>query len=202
MLRKSLLSIALFTIAIPALGLDFFREDIEFEIVSDTFKVDGIYYFHNDSSQPINRVLFYPIPIDSLYEEATEIKAVNLADSSDCLVKIQENGFFFSVRLQPYQKGKLQLGYTQKLEGNKAEYILTSTQNWGRSLQEVNYKIEIPESIKIESISYLPDSLETKQDKHIFYYHRKDFMPDENMIIRFEKVMFLLRNGIEICCLR
>ncbi len=186
MRRISLLIITLLTIAVSATGLDFFREDIEFELGSATFKVDGVYYFRNNSSREINRVLFYPIPVDSLYGEAIETKAIALADSSDCLVKVQPNGFFFSIHLKPYQKGRFHLAYTQNLKGKQAEYILTSTQNWGKSLEEVNYQLSIPQNIKIDSISYLPDSLQTKQGKHIFHYHRIDFQPEKNMIIKFE----------------
>ena len=168
-------------------NLEFFREDLDFEIKGNYFHVDGIYYFRNNSDTEIKRLLFYPFPLDSLYGIVDSMQAICLSDSSDCFIKSNEKGFSFKIKIAPNEEEKYRLSYRQKLLGNKAEYILTTTQRWGKPFEEVNYKILLPKDVKLDSLSYFPDSLKTVGDKHIFYYHKINFMPDRNMKIWFEK---------------
>jgi len=125
-------------------NLDFFREDLNLEIKDDYFYVDGIYYFRNTSNEEIKRLLFYPFPIDSLYGTVDSMQAICLFDSSDCMIKTNENGFSFKVHLASKQEQKYRLSYRQELFGNKAEYILTTTQRWGKPFEDVNYRIFLP----------------------------------------------------------
>lgn len=170
------------------LNLDFFREDLDFEIKKNHFCVDGIYYFRNNSAEKITRLLFYPFPLDSLYGKVDSMRAICLSDSSECLIKSNDKGFSFKIMIAPKQEEKYRLSYRQELFGNIAEYILTTTQRWGKPFEEVNYRIFLPTEIKLDSLSYFPDSLQTVENKHIFFYHKENFMPDRNLKILFEKL--------------
>jgi len=169
------------------LNLDFFREDLDFEIKGNYFHVDGIYYLRNNTDKDIKRLLFYPFPLDPLYGIVDSMQAIFLSDSSDCLIKTRENGFSFKVQIASGKAEKYRLSYRQKLLGNKAEYILITTQRWGKPFEEVNYRFFLPKEIKLDSLSYFPDSLKTVGNKHIFYYHKENFMPDRNMKVWFRK---------------
>ena len=168
------------------LDIDFFREDLNFEIKDSYFYVDGIYYFRNNSDTEIKRLLFYPFPRDSHNGIVDSMRAICLIDSSDCITKTGENGFSFRVKLAPHQEQKYRISYRQKLLTNEAEYILTTTQKWRKSFEEVNYKIRLPKDIILDSLSYFPDSLKTVGNKNIFFYHKENFMPDRNMKIWFK----------------
>ena len=167
--------------------LTFFREDINFKIDEEYFYVDGIYYFHNNSGNELKRILFYPIPQDSLYGKVDSIYAVGISDSINKIIKINNKGAFFKVDIIPQGDKKINISYKQKLLGNKAEYILVTTKNWGQPLKIVNYTLDIPKNIIVDSFSYMPDSLKTVSKSHIFYYNKKDFMPKKNMIILFHQ---------------
>jgi len=163
--------------------LEFFREDLNFKIKDNYFYVDGIYFFKNQTSKKIKRVLFYPFPTDSIFGTVDSIKAICLKDSLNKILNSKPNGFLFCVEIESKHIGKYNLCYRQKLLSNKAEYILTTTQLWQKPFEEVNYQLIIPQYIKIDSLSYLPDNVKTVENKCIFYWHKENFMPSKNMII-------------------
>lgn len=176
----------------PHLGfsqaLQFYREDLKFEIRNGFFYVDGIYNFCNNGEKEIQQILFYPFPIDSLYGEVDSVNAFDANKKSfNIITNKTENGVFFNISLKPYGIGKYRISYRQKLLKNKAEYILVTTQKWGVPFDNVIYKLTTPANMKITSISYNPDSIKQIKDKTIYYWNKKDFMPDKNMIVYFDR---------------
>lgn len=161
-------------------NLQFYREDITFEIKDDYFYVDGIYDFCNNGKTEINTSLFYPFPTDSLYAEADSI-------ISDTIVLKSPKGFFFNVKIKPYGVGKYRIQYRQKLLGDKAEYILLTTQKWGVPLERGIYRLIAPTNLKIISFSYPPDQSDEKNNKITYSWNKKDFMPDKNMEFHFSR---------------
>lgn len=168
-------------------GLQFYKEDLTFEIRDNYFYVDGIYHFCNNSNTGINQILFYPFPVDTLYGTidtvfAADVKAgtVNLATNKS------KKGAFFKIMIEPYGIAKYRVFYRQKVEKHKAEYILLTTQKWGKPFENVTYKLIIPEEMKITSLSYTPDSTKTGNEKKVYFWNKNNFMPDKNMVIYFE----------------
>jgi len=168
--------------------LQFYREDITFEIKDGFFYACGIYHFCNNGDKEIQRVLFYPFPIDSLYGEVDTINATDLnAKSLNIIVNKTEKGFLFRVKLRPYGIGKYKISYRQRLLKNKAEYILLTTQKWGIPFESSAYRLVTPADMKVTSTSYIPDSVRQVNDKTIYYWSKKSFMPDKNMIFYFDR---------------
>jgi hypothetical protein len=169
-------------------NLQFYREDLTFEIKEGYFYVDGIYNFCNNSDKMIRQVLFYPFPEDSLFGKVDSIKASDvILKSGNIITQSNDKGFYFKVEINPYGVGKYRISYRQKLLRNKAEYILLTTQKWGKPFENSLYKLIIPDTLKITSTSYTPDSTEHVNQKEIFYWNKKDFMPDKNMIFYFKQ---------------
>jgi len=168
-------------------GLQFYKEDLTFEIKDHYFYVDGIYHFCNNSNKKINQVLFYPFPIDSLYGTVDTVFA---ADVNACTVNLvtnkSEKGAFFKIMIDPYGIAKYRVSYRQKVEKHKAEYILITTQKWGKPFENITYKLIVPEKMKINSLSYTPDSTKTENEKKCYFWNKNNFMPDKNMVIYFE----------------
>ncbi|HOV10235.1 MAG TPA: hypothetical protein PLL90_00575 [Bacteroidales bacterium] len=168
--------------------LQFYREDLTFEIKDGFFYVDGIYNFCNNGDKEIKQVLYYPFPFDSLYGGVDSINAIDVnAKSQKIILNITEKGFLFKIALNPYGIGKYKISYRQKLLKNKAEYILVTTQKWGTPFESSNYKLITSDNMKITSTSYIPDSTKQISDKEIYYWSKKDFMPDKNMIFYFDR---------------
>jgi len=169
-------------------SLEFFREDLIFEIKEGYFYVDGIYHFCNVSAEALETTLFYPFPKDSSYDRTDSISIEN-TNTQDPIsfMKDKENGIYFKLSISPYGIEKYRIKYRQKINGHQAEYILTSTQSWKKPFEIVNYQLIIPKNIKIESLSYEADSVSIKKWKDIYYWQKRDFMPDRNMLIMFSK---------------
>lgn len=183
----SVLFIILFiSVALECQPIEFFREDITFTIQDSLFCVEGVYHFRNVTEKPVTSVLFYPFPADSLYGGVDSVLIYNLTDSIPVELRRRGNGVSFQVSLEPFRVGKYKIFYRQKLYGNKAEYILTTTKYWEKPLQVANFQLEIPNHIKIDSLSYEPDSVYVNKGKSKYFWQMNNFMPDKNFIILFE----------------
>ncbi|MBC8527428.1 MAG: hypothetical protein ISS28_03170 [Candidatus Cloacimonetes bacterium] len=182
------LIILFFSIEIYCHSLEFIREDVAFTIQDSFFYVDGIYYICNVSDKPVNNMLYYPFPEDSLYGEVDSVLIYNLIDSiPEEIIKRKTTGFFFNVSLEPFRVGKYRIFYKQKLYGNKAEYILTTVKYWRKPLQIANFQLGTSNNIEIDSLSYKPDSSYVGQNKRKYFWYRSNFMPDRNFIILFDR---------------
>lgn len=186
--RFVLFSLLLFPCIAFSQNLQFYREDLSFEIKNGYFYVDGIYNFCNNGDKEIRQVLFYPFPADSLYGGVDSINALDVnAKSQNIITNKTEKGFFFKIALSPYGTNKYKISYRQKLLKNKAEYILLTTQKWGKPFVSCKYKLVTPSAMIITSSSYSPDSTKQRNDKKIYYWSKKDFMPDKNMVFYFKE---------------
>lgn len=178
----------LFTGNSSSQSLQFYREDISFEIRDTFFYVDGIYNFCNNGNVKIQKVLFYPFPLDSLYGEVDSVFMTDFnSGSKNTITNRSEKGFFFEIILAPYGINKYRISYRQKLLKNKAEYILLTTQKWSKPFENAIYKLTTPANIKITSFSYVPDDTIQSGDKTMYYWNKKDFMPDNNMVFYFDQ---------------
>lgn len=145
-----LFSLFLITKSLFSQNLQFYREDLTFEIKDGYFYVDGIYNFCNNGDKEIKQVLFYPFPVDSLYGRVDSINAIDVnAKSQNIIFNNTEKGFLFKVELKPYGIGKYKISYRQKLLKNKAEYILVTTQKWGTPFESSDYKLKTPQTLKL-----------------------------------------------------
>jgi len=75
------------------------------------------------------------------------------------------------------------VNYIQELKINKFEYILTSTQNWGKPLSSASFNVFIDSDIGLKSISYKPDIREILKGKQVYRINKEDFFPIKNLII-------------------
>lgn len=167
-------------------NLQFYREDLIFEIKNGYFRVDGIYNFCNNGDKEIQQLLFYPFPIDSLYGEVDSISATDWnAKSKDIIISKTAKGFYFKIDIDGYGVGKYKITYRQKLLKNKAEYILLTTQKWGTPFENSCYKLITPPNLNITSTSYTPDSIKQINNIRVFYWNKKNFMPDKNFIVEY-----------------
>lgn len=167
-------------------NIEFFREDLTFEIKNGYFYVDGIYHFCNIGNKPEKNNLYYPFPIDSIYGCIDSISITNLNSQQKVeYITNKEKGIYFNIFINSYDIEKYRIKYRQKLKTNQAEYILTSTQAWKKPFELVNYKLITDSSVKIISLSYEADSVHFSKINNVYYWQKKDFMPNKNMVIRF-----------------
>ncbi len=168
-------------------SLQFYKEDLTFEIKDNYFYVDGIYHFCNNSNKEINQILFYPFPIDSLYGTVDTVFAADVKTGLvNTITNKSEKGAYFKIKIDAYGIAKYHIFYRQRIEKNKAEYILKTTQKWGKLFENVSYKLITPNKLRIISMSYTPDSMQTEKEKKFYFWNKTDFMPGKNMEFYFE----------------
>jgi hypothetical protein len=98
-----------------------------------------------------------------------------------------DKGASFTIQIEPDSTAVYRICYRQELKGEKAEYILTTTQTWGRSFEQVKYTLTFPRELQLDSLSYMPDSLREENNKYIFFWYKENFMPNRNFEIHFSK---------------
>ncbi len=189
MIYKSLL-LVITVLSFPVINksqeLEFFGENIIFELNDGIFKVTGTYYLCNTGDKEIKQILYYPFPVDSQYYGDINSIRISSKDSLINITRRDKGGIYFGLEIQPYKATEYIITYQQILLNNRAEYILETTKKWKRPLETAKYKLIIQDNLEITGISYEPDSVLTENNNLIYLWNKKDFMPDMNMIIEFQ----------------
>ncbi len=165
--------------------LEFYAEKLTFKIFDSIFHVDGTYYLCNVGSGEIKQLLYYPFPVDSQYYGEIDLISISRKDSLINIIRKDKGGIYFALELGPYESTEYKIYYKQPLYKNRAEYILETTKKWRKPFETANYKLIFPDNLQINNISYEPDSIQIENDSIIYLWHKKNFMPDRNMIIEF-----------------
>jgi hypothetical protein len=187
-LRSLLLLIVLYPFQVN-IGQDiqFYREDITFELSKDHFKVNGNYYFRNLNFDPVKTKLIYPFPTDSIYSCADSVFALDVLYKNDKLMKVTSKAAAIELTINPFDTTVLNIGYKQKLKSGRAEYILTTTKGWGKAFESAKYNLVTDTSLVIRSFSYEPDTSYLNDDKYFYYWEKKAFLPEMDFIILFDQ---------------
>lgn len=186
MKKFSLVIIILFSSCLSWAELHFIKEDLHFSLDKENFYVEGDYYLENTSSKTSSKKIFYPFPEHESYGKITEITVT--IDNSEVPLIRRENGVEFYLQVSPNETKIFNVKYAQPYQGNQVEYILITTNNWHQPLQQANYSLVFPKYLKLEELSYLPDSLEDLSEEFRFYWSKENFLPGHNFIVRFNKI--------------
>jgi hypothetical protein len=181
-----IIPVLLFSFISKSQELEFYGENITFELSDSIFKVTGIYYLCNTGDKKVKQILYYPFPIDSQYYGHVNFIRISNKDSLINILRRDKGGMYFGLGIEPYKATECIISYQQKLLNNRVEYILKTTKKWKRPFEIAYYKLIIPDNLKITNISYKPDSILTINNDLIYLWHKKNFMPDRNMIIEFQ----------------
>lgn len=153
--------------------LEFIGERIDFAINSERFTINGIYYFANKSKEEIKQTILFPF---SKNTDSIIVKRVyNLTYAENLSYQELENAVAFKIIVLPKDTVKINIAYSQKTAKENI-YILESTQTWGQALKKADYSLTFDTSVKIDSLSLKPDSMDDK----MYYWKRQDFYPNEN----------------------
>ncbi len=164
---------------------DFFKEDITFYMDSTYFSANGFYWFANNSGKPIQNNIFYPFPNNS-NEKIDSIAVFNLSSERYInFIHEGKHGITFDMFIEPYDTVIFQIKYRQKLNSDSAVYILRTTQKWSKPLKYSEYKLIVSKSFKINKFSYTPLKSYEIQNKKIYFWKMKIFMPLKDMIFYF-----------------
>ncbi|MBN2522927.1 MAG: hypothetical protein JXB24_06610 [Bacteroidales bacterium] len=173
----------LFAIVTGITGQDvsFFKEDITFKIEGEYFYVNGIYYLSCSQNSDSSIALFYPFPTDSIHSKPDSLYIFNLNTGEEITDYLQhDHGLLFHIGLDSVTA--ILVSYRQQFKFREMRYILTTTQYWGKPLEEATFKLILNSNIRIRSFSYQPDSCGIFGETIVYYWEKKNFMPLEDMI--------------------
>ena len=165
-------------------SLQFYREDIVFKINNDVVLTDAVYHFCNVGEKDIHTQLFYPFP-DSTMELIDTIIINDMKSKEIIPYREGHSGVYFGITVNAYGQASYRVFFRQRLEEQKYKYILTSTESWGRALEFANFELQILENLKIDSISYPPDTSFMKDNIRYYFWNKKDFMPAKDFEVIF-----------------
>jgi hypothetical protein len=175
---------SLFTL--HAQDISFFKENITMKIEKDYFYVSGSYYLKTAGDQSI--ILVYPLPADSLYGDVDSIKIFNLTTNEPVkILERKKDVTVFKLEFAEYKEVELLISYRQQLFGNRAEYILESTASWRKPLEQADYQLIVPKDLEINNFSIPPDESIDIGEEKIYYWSKKNYMPERNMVFEFEE---------------
>jgi hypothetical protein len=166
--------------------MDFYSESLTFRLQHGQFELDGLYYFRNNMQSELRQVLFYPFPDIERYGEVSYISVTGHGDTASVLINQTDKGALFAVHLMPDQQKAYHIIYRQRLKSNEARYIVLTTQKWGKPFEQADYRLIIPDSIRLTNISIEPDSAFLLEDQQIHLWHRENFMPVKDFEFGFE----------------
>jgi hypothetical protein len=167
----------------PAFELRFEREYIRVLIQPAGVRVDGTYYFRNESPTAGAVMLFYPFPVDSLHPRPTRI--VVYSENGDTLPFSQPSadGILFRVDLPAGGMSSARVVYDQPSLDRAACYILTTTSAWRRPLERAEFEISVPSGLRLESMTYDADEVAEKPTGRVYRFRREKFMPTRDLCV-------------------
>jgi hypothetical protein len=170
--------------------LQFYQEKLDFTINANEFRLDGLYVFNNGTADTIKQFIMYPFPQSpGLGKIKTlSIEALYPLNDSSVLVNFDQKAAGFRLQVYPYDTAIIRVKYAQTVPHRKAEYILTSAQQWRRPLQQADFTLSIPFDLKVDSLSYDADSLIFSKGVVRYEWNFKDFKPDRNFFVSFSRI--------------
>jgi hypothetical protein len=171
---------------VQAQDISFSRENLTFRIEDSFFYLNGTYFLRNEKAQSHEVTLFYPFPVDSLYGEVDSIILFNMNSNKEIKeYRTVPKGILFEIRVDSVTC--LHISYRQKLLGNQARYILTTTRQWRKPLEEARYQLLVPQSLQIVTFSYPPDHMEETDGYTVYFWEKKSFLPGKDLDFTFRK---------------
>jgi len=169
---------------VNAQNISFYKEHITFKIENGYFHVNGTYYLKNNQNASNQIALFYPFPVDTLYSKADSLTIYCMEKNQEITdYKLGDRGVLFTCEVDSVVT--LLISYQQKLNCNEARYLLTTTKQWMKPLEEATFELIVPDEIQITSFSYPPDRSLKIGNEMLYYWQKENFMPEEDMIFIF-----------------
>jgi hypothetical protein len=172
-------------------GVDFFKEEITLVVNDSEATVHGIYYFRNNTDKSGDFPILFPFYVDSLSQFPNYIRPfiIDSAKTVNLSFRTIENAGSISlgIPVRPRSVTIWYLDYVQRIKATRARYIITSTNAWGKPLEEATYRFIAPSDY--DSIHTWPtaDSIYKDRAKIVNLCHKKDFLPRQDMEISWIK---------------
>ncbi|MBI4810720.1 MAG: hypothetical protein HY800_04630 [Ignavibacteriales bacterium] len=167
--------------------MQFIRERIEIHVQDNNCCLKGQYYFTNNTSTILQRTVYYPFIVSEALPFPDSIVVNDMGNCKTLPFLKSRSGILFSISIPPKTTNMYEVMYFQRTLDYFMEYILTTTHQWGKPLMRGEYVVDIPSKYKLKYISMRYDREEDHDGDISYIIHRENFMPEKNLIIRWER---------------
>ncbi len=165
-------------------SLQFFREKIELFVHETHSRVKGTYYFKNTGERLVSKTLYYPFPVRPSLPYPENVSVLDSLKNKKISCEHQNSGIIFRIDVPAKSVVIYVVEYTQRTPKQKMEYILTTTGEWGRSLELAEYVVVLPRALQLIRHSLDFNVVKKFSDKVVYYSRKTNFRPAENLIIQ------------------
>ena len=172
-------------------GLQFVREDLGFRLLplkdagaeASLLVLDGIYTFRGSFAERALRV-HYPFPLDSCSGTWDALSFRALPSGEELGWEQVDDGMVaFSLPQSLAQEQMVAVHYEQEMYHGCARYILTSTQTWGKPLEEARFVLEADPALVVDSLGQPPSGCQQSEAGTVCHWSFEDFLPDQDLLI-------------------
>lgn len=171
-------------------SISFYAEELNFNLQSDLFSVEGTYFFRNNTHDTIRQLVFYPLPLAGDLGAAGAVKAECIYPDLDAeaIAGQTDKGAHFRLKIYPDDTAVYKISYQQEISANKAVYILTSTKKWKAPLEKSVIELRMPPELAITFLSYNADSIIFDKECLTYKWLFTDFMPEKDFELKFKEL--------------
>lgn len=165
----------------------FDQERVTISIEQNRVNVLGLYYLENRSNDPAGQIIHYPFASEAGQQFPHAISVIDLDTQLPLPYNRTANAVVFPVTIAGAKKFAFQVEFTQTVSRPEFTYILTTTRSWHRPLEQAEFIITLAPELQLTSVNLPYDYNQTLTgDRQRYFITRKNFMPDENLVITWE----------------
>ena len=165
--------------------LRFHREHVTVEPSDRRVRVVGVYYFRNESDEPLATGIKYPFPVDRNHMMPFRIRVWEETEEGlNPLGFVRANASVnWRMRFAPREERMVRVEYVQEIKKNHAVYIVTTTHAWGRPIELAEFEFRVPAHFEDVALSFEPDRVSVSGDTVVYYMRATDFLPDSDLTV-------------------
>lgn len=167
--------------------IEFASEEIELTVADSTCTIHGFYWFRNKNPKPAEVVLFYPFVINEKLPYPDTVNVVEGGTGHPVAFTKGESGVYFRISVCASGTVLYRVSYTQKTATQSMEYLLRTTAQWERPLEQALYRVRVPERYLLTSSTILFAQMYKRDSEWIYESCKEQFMPSTDFIIRWQR---------------
>lgn len=167
----------------------FAGEDVTIKLAPDRAYVTGVYRFYNPGDKARSLKLRYPFARGPEVGDPENV-AVRGGAGEDIPFSWKRHDVAFEIEVPARSEAAVTVSFEQPCSGCEYTYILTSTRNWGRPIDEARFAVVVPVQMVPVDCSYEWEKVPAVEGLARYEFSREDFYPDVDLVVHWERPDF------------
>ena len=167
----------------------FAGEEVTIALEPDRARVTGVYRFHNPGDKPRTLKLRYPFARGPELGEPENV-VVRDAAGAEMSYRWQRHDVVFELTVPPKDDARVSVSYEQACRGCEYTYILTSTRDWNRPIDEASFAVVAPVQLAPVDCPYEWEEAPAAEGLVRYEFRRESFYPDVDLTLRWGRPDF------------